>query len=91
MRNLVNEEVKSGIEERELVLELMHDMVEKILSPREFEVYVLSKRMKPRHIAEKLGTKSITVRVQLQNIKKKLKKHEEWLKEKIELRGISFI
>ncbi|MGL5149097.1 MAG: sigma factor-like helix-turn-helix DNA-binding protein [Clostridium sp.] len=82
MRNLVNEEVKSGIEERGLVLELMHDMV-RILSPREFEVYVLSKRMKSRHIAEKLGTKSITVRVQLQNIKKKLKKYEEWLKEKM--------
>lgn len=48
MRNLVNEKVKLGIEERELVFELMHDMVEKILSPREFEVYILSKRMKPR-------------------------------------------
>lgn len=91
MRNLINEEVKLGMEERELVLELMHDMVERILSPREFEVYILSKRMKPRHIAEKLGTKSITVRVQLQNIKKKLKKHEEWLKEKTELRKIKCI
>ncbi|MGL5581690.1 MAG: hypothetical protein ACRDCE_12140 [Cetobacterium sp.] len=57
MKNLVNEEVKSGVEERELVLELMHDMVEKILSSREFEMYILSKRIKPRHIAEKLGLK----------------------------------
>lgn len=89
MRNLVNEEVKSGIEERELVLELMHDMVEKILSPREFEVYILSKRMKPRYIAEKLGLKSQTVRNQINNIKNKIKNHEEWLKEKMDVRGLS--
>lgn len=89
MRNLVNEEVKLGIEERELVLELMHDMVEKILSPREFEVYVLSKRMKPRHIAERLGLKSQTVRNQINNIKNKIKNHEEWLKEKMNVRGLS--
>lgn len=89
MRNLVNEEVKLGIEERELILELMHDMVEKILSPREFEVYVLSKRMKPRHIAEKLGLKSQTVRNQINNIKNKIKDHEEWLKEKMDVRGLS--
>ncbi|WP_281700109.1 LuxR C-terminal-related transcriptional regulator [Cetobacterium somerae] len=89
MKNLVNEEVKSGIEEIELVLELMHDMVEKILSPREFEVYILSKRMKPRHIAEKLGLKSQTVRNQINNIKNKIKNHEEWLKEKMDVRGLS--
>lgn len=77
MRNLVNEEVKLGIEKRELVFELMHDMVEKILSPREFEVYILSKRMKPRHIAEKLGLKSQTVRNQINNIKNKIKNHEK--------------
>ncbi|MGL4450640.1 MAG: hypothetical protein ACRCTZ_05570 [Sarcina sp.] len=89
MKNLVNEEVKSGMEERELVLELMYDMVEKILSPREFEVYVLSKRMKPRHIAEKLGLKSQTVRNQINNIKNKIKNHKEWLKEKMDVRGLS--
>lgn len=89
MKNLVNEEVKSGIEERELVLELMHDMVEKILSPREVEVYVLSKRMKPRHIVEKLGLKSQTVRNQINNIKNKIKDHEKWLKEKMDVRRLS--
>lgn len=76
------------MEEKELVLELMYDMVERILSPRELEVYILSKRMKPRYIAAKLGTKPITVRVQLVNIRKKVKKHKEWLEWKSELRGL---
>ena len=88
MKNLVNEEVKSGIEERELILELMYDMIEKILSPREFEVYILSKRMKPRHIANKFGVKSVTVRKQLLKAKKKIELHKEWLEEKARLRGL---
>lgn len=76
------------MKEKELVLELMYDMVERIFSPRELEVYILSKRMKPRYIAAKLGTKPITVRIQLVNIRKKVKKHKEWLKGKGELRGV---
>lgn len=76
------------MEEKELVLELMYDMIEKILSPREFEVYILSKRMRPRHIADKLGSKSKTVRNQIYTIKNKIKKHEKWLKEKVDLRGL---
>ncbi|MGL5580534.1 MAG: hypothetical protein ACRDCE_06165 [Cetobacterium sp.] len=76
------------MEERELVLELMHDMIEKILSPREFEIYTMSKRMRPRHIADKLGLKSSGIRRRLVKIKCKIKKHEEWLKEKVELRGL---
>lgn len=43
------------MEEKEIVLELMYDMIERILTPREFEIYIMSKRMKPRHIADKLG------------------------------------
>lgn len=76
------------MEERELVLELMYDMIEKILSPREFEVYILSKRMRPRHIAYRLGTKPITVRKQLLKAKKKIELHKEWLEEKAKLRGL---
>ena len=89
MKNLVNEEVKPGIEERELVLELMYDMIEKILSPREFEVYTLSKRMKPRDIADRFGVKSVTVRKQLLKAKKKIELHKEWLEEKARLRGLA--
>lgn len=46
-------------------------------------------RYKPRHIAEKLGLKSQTVRNQINNIKNKIKDHEEWLKEKMDVRGLS--
>lgn len=88
MKNLVNEEVKSGIEERELVLELMYDMIERILTPREFKVYIMSKRMKPRHIARELGIKSQSVRVDIVRIKKKISSHEKWLKDKVKLRGL---
>lgn len=76
------------MKEREIVLELMYDMIEKILSPREFEVYILSKRMRPRHIADKFGVKSITVRKQLLKAKKKIEHHKEWLEEKARLRGL---
>lgn len=76
------------MEERELVLELMHDMIERILTPREFEIYIMSKRMKPRHIADKLGLKSSGIRRRLVKIKHKIKNHEEWLIEKVELREL---
>lgn len=76
------------MEDRELVLELMHDMIERILTPREFEIYIMSKRMKPRHIADKLGLKSSGIRRRLVKIKHKIKNHEEWLTEKVELRGL---
>lgn len=76
------------MEERELVLELMHDMIERILTPREFEIYIMSKRMKPRHIADKLGLKSSGIRTRLVKIDNKIKNHKKWLIEKVELRGI---
>ncbi|WP_297636819.1 hypothetical protein [uncultured Clostridium sp.] len=76
------------MEEKELVLELMYDMIERILTPREFEIYIMSKRMKPRHIADKLGLKSSGIRRRLVKIKHKIKNHEEWLIEKVELRGL---
>lgn len=88
MKNLVNEEVKPGIEERELVLELMHDMIERILTPRELKIYIMSKRMKPRYIAIELGIKSQSVRVDIARIKKKINNHEKWLKDKVKLRGL---
>lgn len=74
--------------EQELVLELMYDMVEKILTPREFKVYVMSKRMKPRHIAVELGIKSQSVRVDIVRIKKKISNHEKWLESRVKLRGL---
>lgn len=76
------------MEERKIVLELMHDMIEKTLTPREYEIYILSKRMKPRHIADKLGLKSSGIRTRLVKIDNKIKKHKKWLKEKVELRGL---
>ena len=76
------------MEDRELVLELMHDMIERILTPREFKVYIMSKRMKPRHIAVELGIKSQSVRVDIVRIKKKISNHEKWLKNKVKLRGL---
>lgn len=76
------------MEERELVLELMHDMIERILTPREFKVYIMSKRMKPRHIAVELGIKSQSVRVDIVRIKKKISSHEKWLKDKVKLREL---
>lgn len=76
------------MDERELVLELMYDMIERILTPRELEIYIMSKRMKPRHIADKLGLKSSGIRRRLVKIKHKIKNHEEWLMEKVELRGL---
>ena len=76
------------MEDRELVLELMHDMIERILTPREFKVYIMSKRMKPRHIAVELGIKSQSVRVDIVRIKKKISSHEKWLKDKVKLRGL---
>ncbi|MBC2855468.1 hypothetical protein H3N56_03030 [Cetobacterium sp. 2A] len=79
----------AGAKERELVLELMYDMIERILTPREFEIYIMSKRMKPRHIADKLGLKGSGVRRRLVKIKYKIKNHEKWLREKIDLRGLA--
>lgn len=76
------------MEERELVLELMYDMIERILTPREFEIYIMSKRMKPRHIADKLGLKSSGIRTRLVKIDNKIKNHKKWLIEKVELRGL---
>ena len=76
------------MEDRELVLELMHDMIERILTPREFKVYIMSKRMKPRHIADKLGLKSSGIRTRLVKIDNKIKNHKKWLIEKVELRGL---
>ncbi|WP_418966059.1 sigma factor-like helix-turn-helix DNA-binding protein [Cetobacterium sp.] len=76
------------MEKEQVLLELMYDMIEKILSPREFEVYTLSKRMKPRDIADRFGVKSVTVRKQLLKAKKKIELHKEWLEEKARLRGL---
>ncbi|MGL4863466.1 MAG: hypothetical protein ACRC3I_08315 [Cetobacterium sp.] len=76
------------MEEKELVLELMYDMIERILTPREFEIYIMSKRMKPRHIADKLGLKSSGIRTRLVKIDNKIKNHKKWLIEKVELRGL---
>lgn len=76
------------MDERELVLELMYDMIERILTPREFEIYIMSKRMKPRHIADKLGLKSSGIRTRLVKIDNKIKNHKKWLIEKVELRGL---
>lgn len=76
------------MEERKIVLELMHDMIEKTLTPREYEIYILSKRMKPRHIADKLGLKSSGIRTRLVKIDNKIKNHKKWLIEKVELRGL---
>ncbi|MGL4865941.1 MAG: hypothetical protein ACRC4T_22855 [Cetobacterium sp.] len=76
------------MKEQELVLELMYDMIEKILTPREFEIYIMSKRMKPRHIADKLGLKSSGIRRRLVKIKYKIKGHEEWLESRVKLRGL---
>lgn len=76
------------MDERKLVLELMYDMIERILTPREFKVYIMSKRMKPRHIAVELGIKSQSVRVDIVRIKKKISSHEKWLKDKVKLRGL---
>lgn len=76
------------MEEKEIVLELMYDMIERILTPREFEIYIMSKRMKPRHIADKLGLKSSGIRTRLVKIDNKIKNHKKWLIEKVELRGL---
>ena len=76
------------MEREEVLLELMHDMIEIILTPREFKVYIMSKRMKPRHIAVELGIKSQSVRVDIVRIKKKISSHEKWLKDKVKLRGL---
>ena len=76
------------MEKEQILLELMHDMIERILTPREFKIYVMSKRMKPRHIAIELGIKSQSVRVDIVRIKKKINNHEKWLKDKVKLRGL---
>ncbi|MGL4402438.1 MAG: hypothetical protein ACRCTS_01675 [Fusobacteriaceae bacterium] len=76
------------MEERKILLELMYDFIEKILTLREYEIFLLSKTMRPRHIAKKLGIKSRTVINTKVNIRKKIEKHETWLHEKKLLRGV---
>lgn len=78
------------MEQEKVVLELLHDMIELILTPREYEVYTLyASSMKPRYIARRLGTKPKTVRNQVYDIKQKIKNHENWLKKKVETRGLA--
>ncbi|MGL5210608.1 LuxR C-terminal-related transcriptional regulator [Cetobacterium sp.] len=76
--------------EIKLVIELMYDMIELILSPREFEIYLLSKNKKPRHIAKELGLKNQTVRIYLVKIRKKINIHNKWVEEKIQSRGLKY-
>lgn len=75
-------------EDKKIILELLYDMIEQILSPREYQIYTLSKRMKPRHIADKLGLKSSGIRTRLVKINNKINNHKKWLIEKVELRGL---
>lgn len=76
-------------ESEKILLELMYDFIEKILTDREMEIFSMYKaNTKPRHIAETLNISSKTVRNRVCEIKKKIKKHEEWLEEKSKLRGI---
>lgn len=77
--------------EKELTIKLMHDMIEFVLSPREFEIYTLSKNKnkKPRHIAKDLGLENQAVRAYLVKIKKKINNHEKWIQERMKLRGLS--
>ncbi|MGL4569328.1 MAG: LuxR C-terminal-related transcriptional regulator [Fusobacteriaceae bacterium] len=75
------------LDKQKILLELMYDFIEKILTPREYEIFLLSKNMRPRHIAKKLGIKARTVTNIKVNIRKKIEKHEMWLVEKKLLRG----
>lgn len=72
-----------------ILLELMYDFIEKILTPREYQIFTMYKNMKPRHIADKLGITSKTVRNIIYNLKQKIKQHELWLIDKKTLRGIA--
>jgi RNA polymerase sigma factor (sigma-70 family) len=78
------------MEREKILLELMYDWIEKILTERENEIWTLYRSsLKPRDIAEKLNVSTEYIRVRLFKIKKKIKKHEKWLEEVKKLRGLS--
>lgn len=76
------------MEDIEVVLELMSDMIEKMLSKREYQVYVMSKNMKPRYIAKELGLAPKTICNIRKRVEHKINRHQTWLKSKIDERGL---
>lgn len=77
------------MDEREkMLLELMYDDIEAILSTKQFELYNMSKYLKPKQIAQKINVDKGTVRVSLYRIRKKIDRHIELRKRQRELRGL---
>lgn len=77
------------MDEREkMLLELMYDDIEAILSTKQFELYNMSKYLKPKQIAQKINVDKGTVRVSLYRIRKKIGRHIELRKRQRELRGL---
>lgn len=55
-------------------LEVSHDIIKFVLTPRQYDIYVMATNMKYKTIAEKLKIELSTVKNTIRTIKKKLNK-----------------